>query len=98
MLDYVGMFIHGVVLTHIDALCHLPTEDGRMWNDRPMAENRMPATRNGTVDFLRDGIVTRGVLYDVPGHRGTDLSTGPACARLGAGGCGTGRGSRAAPG
>jgi kynurenine formamidase len=73
MLDYVGMFIHGVVLTHIDALCHLPTEDGRMWNDRPMAENRMPATPGGTIDFLRDGIVTRGVLYDVPRYRGAEF-------------------------
>ena len=71
MLDYVGMFIHGVVLTHIDALCHLPTKEGRLWNDRPMGENRMPATRHGTIEFLRDGIVTRGVLYDVPRHRGT---------------------------
>ncbi|HUJ64627.1 MAG TPA: cyclase family protein [Acidimicrobiales bacterium] len=73
MLDYVGMFIHGVVLTHIDALCHLPTENGRMWNDRPMGEDRMPATRNGTIEFLREGIVTRGVLYDVPRHRGADF-------------------------
>jgi kynurenine formamidase len=73
MLDYVGMFIHGVVLTHIDALCHLPTEDGRLWNDRPMGENRMPATRHGTIEFMRDAIVTRGVLYDVPRHRGTDF-------------------------
>jgi kynurenine formamidase len=73
MLDYVGMFIHGLVLTHIDALCHLPTAAGRLWNDKPMTDTRMPGTHSGTVDFLREGIVTRGVLYDVPRHRGRDF-------------------------
>jgi kynurenine formamidase len=73
MLDYVGMFIHGFAQTHIDALCHLPTLDGRLWNNRPMTERRMPATRSGTVDFWKDGIVARGVLYDVPRFRGTEF-------------------------
>lgn len=73
MLDYIGMFIHGLTLTHIDALCHLPTSDGRLWNDRPITESGMPATHNGTIDFLQGGIVTRGVLYDVPRFRGTEF-------------------------
>ncbi|MDA8044928.1 MAG: cyclase family protein [Actinomycetota bacterium] len=72
MLDYVGMFIHGLTITHIDALCHLPTADGRLWQGRPMNDARLPATHNGTIDFLGDGVVTRGVLYDVPRHRGTE--------------------------
>jgi kynurenine formamidase len=73
MLDYVGMFIHGLTITHIDALCHLPTVEGRLWQDRPMNDSRLPATHNGTIDFLNDGVVTRGVLYDVPRYRGTDF-------------------------
>jgi kynurenine formamidase len=72
MLDYVGMFIHGFTQTHIDALCHLRTHDGRFWNDREVGAAGMPATHSGTVDFWRDGIVTRGVLYDIPRLRGTD--------------------------
>ena len=28
MADYFGMFIHGFVQTHIDALCHLPVDGG----------------------------------------------------------------------
>ena len=33
----------------------------------------MPADHTGTIDFWRDGIVTRGVLYDIPRLRGTDV-------------------------
>jgi kynurenine formamidase len=72
MLDYMGMFIHGVTQTHIDALCHLRTNDGRTWNGKPVGDNRMPMEHSGTIDFWRAGIVTRGVLYDVPRHRNTD--------------------------
>jgi kynurenine formamidase len=32
----------------------------------------MPAEHTGTIDFWRDGIVTRGVLYDVPRFRGAE--------------------------
>jgi kynurenine formamidase len=72
MLDYIGMFIHGFSQTHIDALCHVSTEDGKAWNGKPLAGG-LPLEHSGTIDFLRDGTVTRGVLYDVPRHRGTDF-------------------------
>ncbi len=72
MLDYIGMFIHGFTQTHIDALCHVSTDDGRAWNGKPLAGG-LPLEHSGTIDFLRDGTVTRGVLYDVPRHRGTDF-------------------------
>ncbi len=71
MLDYIGMFIHGVTQTHIDALCHLATADGRFWNDKPVGAHHMPAEHSGTIEFWREGIVTRGVLYDIPRLRGT---------------------------
>jgi kynurenine formamidase len=74
MLDYIGMFIHGLTQTHIDALCHVASADGRAWNGKPMARG-LPAGHEGTIDFLRSGIVTRGVLYDVPRLRGTEFVT-----------------------
>jgi kynurenine formamidase len=65
--DYLGMFIHGFSQTHIDALCHLATEDGRhFYNGGTLLPNREPEHATGTVDFWRDGIVTRGVLLDIP--------------------------------
>ena len=72
MLDYIGMFIHGFSQTHIDALCHLRTHTDRYWNDKPTGAQGMPAEHSGTIDYWRDGVVTRGVLYDIPRLRGTE--------------------------
>jgi kynurenine formamidase len=73
MLDYFGMFIHGFTQTHIDALSHLGAHQhgsGVYWNNKPFGPLRMPAGRRGTIEHWRDGIVTRGVLYDIPRLRG----------------------------
>ena len=74
MLDYFGMFIHGVTQTHIDALSHLGAHGhggGVYWNGKPFGPLRMPADRSGTIEHWREGIVTRGVLYDIPRLRGS---------------------------
>jgi kynurenine formamidase len=70
--DYLGLFIHGFAHTHIDALSHIPTADGRaFYNGRARsAETMLPRKATSSVDFWRDGIATRGVLYDVPRLRG----------------------------
>jgi hypothetical protein len=72
LADYVGMFIHGFAHTHIDALSHIATADGTsFYNGRPRsAETSLPRGRSSSVDFWRDGIATRGVLYDIPRLRG----------------------------
>ncbi len=72
LVDYIGMFIHGFAHTHIDALSHIPTADGAsFYNGRPRsAETMLPKGPTSGVDFWRDGIATRGVLYDVPRLRG----------------------------
>ncbi len=70
-LDYIGMFLHGHGQTHLDALGHMPiAEGGVTWNGVPLNEHRLPVTHSATIDFLRAGIVGRGVLYDVAAHRG----------------------------
>jgi kynurenine formamidase len=71
--DYIGMFIHGVTNTHIDALCHITTLDGLAWQGKPAGQGGVPSEHSGTIDFLRAGVVTRGILYDIPTHRGTDF-------------------------
>jgi len=69
-LDYYGLVYHGYVTTHIDALCHVWDEDG-LWNGRdPQREIDTQGARWGGIEQWRDGIVTRGVLLDVPKHRG----------------------------
>ena len=100
MLDYVGCFVHGFTQTHIDALCHLRTAEGdTFWNGKPFGHSSMPQDHTGTIDFWRDGIVTRGVLYDIPRLRGVEyVAPGRARARLGARRCGRRAGHRAAAG
>src|SRR5262245_21809278 len=68
--DYYGIFYHGVASTHLDALCHTWDEAG-MWNGRdPGKEITFDGATFGSVDRWAEGIVTRGVLLDVPRHRG----------------------------
>ena len=72
MADFLSMFVHGFAETHLDALCHLaggraPSSPGTA--SRSTSTTCRPSTP-GTIDFWRDGIVTRGVLYDIPRLRG----------------------------
>ena len=36
--DYIGVSYHGFANTHIDALCHIFTADGRLYNGRPKSD------------------------------------------------------------
>jgi Putative cyclase len=74
-LDYYGIFYHGVASTHIDALCHTWDEHA-MWNGRdPKREITFDGATFGSVEHWREGIMTRGVLLDVPRHRGVPSVT-----------------------
>ena len=69
-MDYYGVFYHGTATTHIDALRHVWDEDG-MWDGKdPREVLAYQGASYGTVDQWSDGILTRGVLLDVPRHRG----------------------------
>ncbi|MGD0381407.1 MAG: cyclase family protein [Acidimicrobiales bacterium] len=69
--DYFAIATHGYATSHIDALCHI-FHEGRMYNGFS-AES---VTAHGAVKLgihhLRSGVVTRGVLLDVPALRGID--------------------------
>ena len=68
--DFYGISYHGTATTHLDALCHVWNEDG-MWNGRhPDEAANMDGAVWGSVDHWKEGIITRGVLLDVPRHRG----------------------------
>lgn len=70
--DFIGMAFHGFTVTHLDALCHIFWK-GRMYNDR---SSQLVSNREGalveSIETVRDGIVSKGVLLDVPRHRGID--------------------------
>jgi kynurenine formamidase len=67
--DFYGIYYHGVASTHLDALCHTWDDTG-MWNGRdPKKEITFDGATFGGVQHWSDGLITRGVLLDVPKHR-----------------------------
>lgn len=67
--DYVGTDFHGKSVTHLDALCHCVFR-GRLYNGHPAAEHVGEAGADlGTIAEMAQGVVTRGVLVDVPRSR-----------------------------
>jgi kynurenine formamidase len=61
---------HGITLSHFDALCHV-SFNGKLYNDLNFKD---VVTKDGGCSKLgvtaaQDGIVTRGVLLDLPGTR-----------------------------
>ena len=70
--DYFGMVFHGFTVTHIDSLAHMFWE-GKMYNGRPanLVSTSLGATAE-SVEVAKNGIVTRGVLVDVPMIRKVD--------------------------
>lgn len=70
--EFFGCVFHGVNVTHVDALSHT-FWDRRTYNGGPaeLVTSMFGAT-NLAVTGLRDGVVTRGVLLDVPATRGVD--------------------------
>ena len=73
--DYYGVSYHGQATTHIDALCHVWDKNG-MWNGRhPDEVIGFNGTSWGSIEHWKEGIITRGILLDVPKHRGTKYVT-----------------------
>jgi kynurenine formamidase len=69
--DYLALAPHGFATSHIDALCHI-FHDGKLFNGYDTGTvTAHGATRLG-IHHLRNGIVTRGVLLDIPALRGVD--------------------------
>ena len=69
VVDYYGFMYHGVAVTHVDALCHIWDQNG-MWNGRdPAKEIDTNGARFGDITAFGDGLITRGVLLDVPRYR-----------------------------
>ncbi|MCY4659256.1 MAG: cyclase family protein [Acidobacteria bacterium] len=66
---------HGSPLTHLDALCHVAW-DGLTYNGRQFVETATVeegCTKNGVYP-IRDGVVTRGILMDMPGAERVDAA------------------------
>jgi kynurenine formamidase len=67
--DYVGLDYHNPGHSHIDALCHVAYE-GSIYGGIPSDSITVDGAPAGTIEVLRNGLVGRGVLLDVPRLRG----------------------------
>jgi kynurenine formamidase len=63
--DYFAIAPHGMANTHIDALCHVFWQ-GKMYNGFDAAEVGSHGARKCAIDVARTGIISRGVLLDIP--------------------------------
>jgi kynurenine formamidase len=67
--DYIGLDYHNPGHSHIDALCHVAFE-GSIYNGKPSDSITADGASFGSIEVLKDGLVGRGVLLDIPGLRG----------------------------
>jgi kynurenine formamidase len=67
--DYVGVDYHNDGHSHIDAFCHVAFE-GALFDGKPERSVTAEGARADAIDVLKDGLVGRGVLLDVPRVRG----------------------------
>jgi len=63
--DYLGINTHGYANTHLDALCHL-IWNGKLYNGYDAAEVGSTGALKLAVDVTRNGVISRGVLLDIP--------------------------------
>jgi kynurenine formamidase len=63
--DYFAIEPHGLATTHLDALCH-HFYRGKMYNGFDMSEVDFQGAHKCAIDVARDGIISRGVLFDMP--------------------------------
>lgn len=68
-VDSFTMLFHGLSHSHIDALCHL-SHQGKYYNGALISEVSADGCRVMGVDNLGAGILTRGVLMDIPRLKG----------------------------
>jgi kynurenine formamidase len=68
--DSIGVDYHNDSHSHIDALCHVAF-DGALYNGRPSGSfGPEGGATVDTIEAVKDGVVGRGVLLDVPRVRG----------------------------
>jgi kynurenine formamidase len=74
--QYTGTY-HGVVHSHLDAVdCHVMV-DGKGYNGRPMEDIKATGgCPKGNINVLKDGVVTRAILFDATRLPGKATSQG----------------------
>jgi kynurenine formamidase len=74
-MDFVGVAFHGMAVSHIDALCHVFVGK-QMYNGFPASDVKSIGAMRNSIMVAREGIVSRGVLLDIPRLRGVPYLEG----------------------
>jgi kynurenine formamidase len=69
--DSVAIAPHGFATSHLDALCHI-FDEGRLYNGYPASSVTADGATQLGIEHLAAGVVTRGVLCDIPRVRGIE--------------------------
>jgi kynurenine formamidase len=69
--DYFALAPHGFTTSHLDALCHI-FHEGHLYNGYPTGTVTAHGAGELGIHHVREGIVTRGVLLDLPALLGLD--------------------------
>jgi kynurenine formamidase len=68
--DFIGVDFHNDGQSHLDALCHVSFR-GNLFGGTPDTSADADGATVGDVETVRDGIVGRGILVDIPRVTGT---------------------------
>ncbi len=64
-VDRFSTLYHGFGTTHLDALCQM-FHNGKMFNGHSQGEVTEDGAQKYSIHHMRDGILTRGILMDIP--------------------------------
>lgn len=70
-MDEWRIFYHGLTYAHMDALCHARFE-GKAYNGIDESEAAESGCARSGIEQLKDGVLSRGILIDVPRLKGVD--------------------------
>src|SRR5229473_2327012 len=71
-LDFFAIASHGMAFTHLAALCHVFWQ-GKMYNGFSSSEIGRWGAGKCAIDVARDGVISRGVLLDIPKLKKVDF-------------------------
>lgn len=70
-MDELRIFYHGLTYPHMDALCHARF-DGQAYNGFPATEATETGCASSGIEHLKEGVLSRGILIDVPRLKGVE--------------------------
>ena len=68
-VDRFSTLYHGFGTSHLDAICHM-FHNGKMFNGHSQEEVTEEGARKYSIHHMKDGILARGILMDIPRLKG----------------------------